>query len=279
MSYKSIAVHFDTSAGAHARLEFALRLARRFGAHLTGVAAIYTPEPTSFYVMAGSADYFRELRERRDERLAALERLFHAETLRAKVSGNWIRADVRANAAMLHHARHADLMIAGQSDPNDPETFVDDQFPENLVLSAGRPVLFVPYAGAFKSIGERVLVAWDGSREAVRAAHDAIPFLEQAKRTTLVTVTGANDDAADMRIPGADAALMLARHAPDVNVLDIAGTADTSIGDTLLSRAYDTGADLLVMGAYGHTRWRELLMGGATRTVLASMTLPVLMSH
>ncbi|MGU7780948.1 universal stress protein [Burkholderia sp. PU8-34] len=279
MSYKSIVVHLDTSRHAHSRLELALQLARQFDAHLTGVFAIYTPEPTSFYVMAGSADYFREHRQWRDERQAALERLFHAEAMRAKVSANWISTDARANSVVPHHARHADLVIAGQSDPNDPETFIDDQFPENLVLSAGRPVLFVPYAGEFRSIGERVIVAWDGSREAVRAAHDALPFLKRAKRTTVVAVTNGSDEAAGIRIPGADAALMLARHARDVNVLDVAGDSDESAGDTLLSRAYETGADLLVMGAYGHTRWRELLMGGATRTVLASMTLPVLMSH
>jgi len=279
MSYKSIVVHLDSSAHAHSRLELALRLARRFGAHLTGLYAVYTPEPHSFYVMAGSADYFREHREQRDERLAALERLFHAETARAKVQAAWVRADDRANLAVPRAARLADLVIAGQSDPNDPETFIDDQFPENLVLSAGRPVLFVPYTGEFPSIGERVFVAWDGSREAARAAQDAIPFLEHAKRTTVAAVIDGNSEAATTRIPAADAALMLARHARDVNVLDIDAGAGSAIGDTLLSRAYETGSDLLVMGAYGHPRWRELVMGGATRTVLASMTLPVLMSH
>ncbi|MBY8604721.1 universal stress protein [Burkholderia arboris] len=279
MSYKSMVVHLDTSARAHSRLEFALSLARRFGAHLTGLFAVYTPEPHSFYVMAGSADYFRAHREQRDERLAALERLFHAETARAKVPATWIRADERANVAVPRAARLADLVIAGQSDPNDPETYIDDQFPENLVLSAGRPVLFWPYTGEFPSIGERVFVAWDGSREAARAAHDALPFLEHAKRTTVVAVVDGDSEAATTRIPAADAALMLARHAHDVNVLDIDTGTGSSVGDTLLSRAYETGSDLLVMGAYGHPRWRELIMGGATRTVLASMTLPVLMSH
>ncbi|MET3820796.1 nucleotide-binding universal stress UspA family protein [Burkholderia sp. PvR073] len=279
MSYKSMVVHLDTSTRAHSRLEFALRLARRFGAHLTGLFAVYTPEPHSFYVMAGSADYFREHREQRDERRAALERLFHAETARAKVPAAWVHADERANLAVPRAARLADLVIAGQSDPNDPETYIDDQFAENLVLSAGRPVLFWPYTGEFPSIGERVIVAWDGGREATRAVHDAIPFLEHAKRTTVVAVVDGASEAATTRIPAADAALMLARHARDVNVLDIDSGDGSSVGDTLLSRAYETGSDLLVMGAYGHSHWRELVMGGATRTVLASMTLPVLMSH
>ncbi|RKU04246.1 universal stress protein UspA [Burkholderia sp. Nafp2/4-1b] len=279
MSYKSIVVHLDTSLRAHARLEFALRVARRFGAHLTGLSAVYTPEAHSFYVMAGSAEYFRERRDQRDDRLAALERLFHAETARAKVPAAWVRADEPANLAVPRAARVADLVIAGQSDPSDPETYIDDQFPENLVLSAGRPVLFVPHAGEFASVGERVFVAWDGSREAARAAHDAIPFLEHAKRTTVAAVVDRHSEAATTRIPAADAALMLARHARDVNVLDIDAGDGSAIGDTLLSRAYETGSDLLVMGAYGHPRWRELILGGATRTVLASMTLPVLMSH
>ncbi|KWB50854.1 universal stress protein UspA [Burkholderia ubonensis] len=279
MGYKSIVVHLDASRRAHSRLEFALRLARRFDAHLTGLFAVYTPELTSFYVMAGSADYFREREERRNQCHAALERLFHAETARAKVSSNWVGADARANFVVPRHARHADLVIVGQGDPDDPDTYIDDQFPENLVLSAGRPVLFVPYAGEYPTLGERVLVAWDGSREAVRAAHDAMPFIERAKRTTVVAVVNGNHADAGVRIPGADAALMLARHASDVNVLDIECGAGASIGDTLLSRAYETGTDLLVMGAYGHSRWRELLMGGVTRTVLKSMTLPVLMSH
>ncbi|KWF30489.1 universal stress protein [Burkholderia pseudomultivorans] len=279
MTYKSLVVHLDTSERAHARLEFALRVARRFGAHLTGVFAIYTADPASFYVMAGSAEYFRERRQRREERRAALERLFHAETARAQVPSRWIDAQTRANHAVPHHARHADLVIAGQSDPNDPESFVDEQFPENLVLSAGRPVLLVPYAGAFPSLGERVLVAWDGSREAARAAHDALPFISHAKRTTVVAVNGARDEPPGTRVPGADAALMLARHATNVDVIDIDTAPGTPIGEQLLSRAYETGSDLLVMGGYGHARWRELLMGGVTRTVLASMTLPVLMSH
>lgn len=102
MSYKSLVVHLDTSTRAHSRLELALRLARRFGAHLTGLFAVYTPEPHSFYVMAGSADYFRAHREQRDERLAALERLFHAETARAKVPVKFWWIERSAEKASFH---------------------------------------------------------------------------------------------------------------------------------------------------------------------------------
>ncbi|AOK32290.1 MULTISPECIES: universal stress protein [Burkholderia] len=280
MSYKSLVVHLDTSERAPLRLDLALRIARRFDAHLTGLFATFTPDPGSFYVMAGSAEYFAEHARLRNERRGAIERLFHAETLRARVSSRWVAIGGHANQAALPYVRCADLTIIGQSNPDDPETFIDEHFPERLVLAAGKPVLVIPRTGSFPIVGERVLVAWDGSREATRAAHDALPFLARAKRTLIATVADkARSEPFGERIPGADAALMLARHAPDVDVVDIAGGPGVSVGDALLSRAYESGADLMVMGAYGHARWRELLMGGTTRTVLASMTLPVLMSH
>ncbi|KDB08235.1 UspA domain-containing protein [Burkholderia sp. lig30] len=279
MNYKSILVHLDASDHAHPRLEVALRLAKHFNAHVTAIFAIYTPEPTSFYLMAGYADYFAERDRQRGERRAALERLFHAELTRAKLKGDWVVAGTRANDAVPEQARYADLVVAGQTDANDPETYIDDHFPENLVLSAGRPVLFVPYAGAFPTIGNRALVAWDGSREATRALHDAEPFLAHAKQVTVVTIAGGKGEPLGMRIPGSDIALTLARRGQKVDVITVEEGDSRNVGEILLSRAYETGTDLLVMGAYGHARWRELVMGGATRTLLQSMTLPVLMSH
>ena len=146
----------------------------------------------------------------------------------------------------LRAARLADLVIAGQSDPNDPETYVDDQFPENLVLSARCCSGRTPGIPVDRRTGVRRLGRQPRSG---RAAHDA-PFLEHAKRTTVAAVADGDAEAATTRVPAADAALMLARHAHDVNVLDIDTGAGASVGDTLLSRAYETGSDLLVMGAH-----------------------------
>jgi nucleotide-binding universal stress UspA family protein len=173
----------------------------------------------------------------------------------------------------------ADLIIAGQGDPQDPEAYVGDHFPENLLMSTGRPVLMVPYVGAFPSLGSEVMVAWDGSREATRAVHDALPFMQHAKKTTVVTVNGRKDEPADSRPAGADLAAVIARHGVKVEVINIDEATGASIGDALLCHASDLGANLIVMGAYGHARWQELVMGGATRDILKSMTLPVLMSH
>ena len=278
MSYKTIVVHLDTSENAHPRRETALSLAKQFGAHLTGVFALFSPDPRSLYVMAGTAEYYREHAERRAERREALQRLFHAELRRAEVEGEWIAVDESASFAMPRLGHCADLIVAGQDNPDDAESYVGDFFPENLILSSGRPVLLVPYARNERTTGSRILVAWDGSREATRAVHDALPFMRAAQNTTILTVNGMQEDGS-ARIPGADIATVIARHGVRADVLDIETGADGSIGDVLLSQVADTGADLLVMGGYGHTRWRELVLGGATRTILKSMTVPVLMSH
>jgi nucleotide-binding universal stress UspA family protein len=279
MTYKSIVVQLDTSGRAHARFEYALRLARQFEAHLTGVFSTFTPDPRSFYVMAGSADYYEAHRKFRQERHGALDRIFHAELLRAGVSGKWIDNDEYASEAIPRYARCADLVVAGQDDPNDPESFIADHFPETLVMSAGRPVLFISYIGVFPTLGTNVVVAWDGSREATRAVHDALPLLQRAEKTTIVTLNGLKGEPRGSRIPGADIALVLARHGVKADVVELDAADDVPLGDMLLSHASQLNADLVVMGAYGHSRWQELVMGGATRSMLESMTVPVLMSH
>ncbi|OAJ53510.1 universal stress protein UspA [Paraburkholderia ginsengiterrae] len=278
MSYKTIAVHLDTSANAHPRFEIALRLAKQFDAHLIGAFAVFSPDPRSLHVMAGTAEYYRQHEARRTERRAALERLFHAELRRAGVPGEWVAIDEPASVAIPRAGRCADLIVAGQDNPADPESYVGDFFPENLILSSGRPILLVPYASNERSTGDRVLVAWDGSREATRAVHDALPFMRTAKSTTILAVNGEHGSQRT-RIPGADIATVIARHGVHVQVTDIETGPGGSVGEVLLSQVADGGADLLVMGGYGHARWRELVMGGATRTILRSMTVPVLMSH
>ncbi|SAL36937.1 UspA domain-containing protein [Caballeronia choica] len=279
MNLKSIVVHLDASERAHARLELALHLAKRFDAHLTGLYAVFAPEARSFYVMAGSAAYFETHDASRRERRGAIERLFHAEVARACVKGEWVEAQGHANLAVPRVGHCADLIVAGQEDPNDPESYIGEHFPETLVMSAGRPLLLVPYAGFFPSVGEHVMIAWDGSREATRAVYDALPLLKIARRVTLVSIDSESHDGTPARISGSDIAASIARHGVHVEVSVTEAVADANAGELLLSRAADLGADLVVMGGYGHARWQELMLGGATRTVLGSMTVPVLMSH
>jgi len=279
MSYKSILVHLDTSQAVHSRLDLALSLATQFEAHVTGFFTVFTPEPGSFYVMAGNAEFYVEQRQRRAEQQGALERLFRAELLRAKVQGDWQSSAEYANEVVPQAARIADLAIVGQYNRDDPDSFVAEQFIESTVLSTGRPVLVVPYAGQFDAIASHVMIAWDGSREATRALHDALPFLTRAKRVTVLTVDALRHDPAASRIPGADIAAIVSRYGANVATEEVEGVKGQSIGEILLSRAADLGVDLIVMGCYGHSRWRELVLGGATRSILKSMTVPVLMSH
>ena len=279
MSYKSILVHLDTSKAVHSRLDLALSLATQFEAHLTGFFTVFTPEPGSFYVMAGNAEFYVEQRQRRAEQQGALERLFRAELLRAKVQGDWQSSAEYANEVVPQAARIADLAIVGQYNRDDPDSFVAEQFIESTVLSAGRPVLVVHYAGQFDAIPSHVMIAWDGSREATRALHDALPFLTRAKRVTVLTINAMRTDPAASRIPGTDIAAIVSRYGANVAIEEVEGVKGEPIGELLLSRAADLGVDLIVMGCYGHSRWRELVLGGATRSILKSMTVPVLMSH
>jgi nucleotide-binding universal stress UspA family protein len=150
--------------------------------------------------------------------------------------------------------------------------------PEQVTLASGRPILVVPYAGNFPNLGRRVVIGWNASREAARAVNDAMPLLTAAEIVSILTIDPREGPRAHGELPGADISLRFgAPRRQGRNRATV--SADLPVGEALLSRAGDLGADLLVMGAYGHSRARELLLGGATRSLLRSMTLPVLMSH
>ena len=185
-----------------------------------------------------------------------------------------MNAEGDAAAVVGLNARYADLTVVGQANPDDPQNYPNPGLPAEVALDAGRPVLVVPYVGAAHEVGRNVLVAWNGSREASRAVHDALPLLQAAEQ---VSVLGINP--VDTRhIAGFDISAQLARHGVEIEASKTV-SSDVSVGDVLLSRAADLDADLIVMGAYGHSRLRELVLGGATRLILATMTMPVFMAH
>lgn len=276
MTYKTILVHVDNGKNCPARLDTAIRLTRRFEAHLVGLHALTALRLPAYAVAEAGATLLEAQRE------VALEQATRAEDLFRKTIGSaglasteWrVSSDDAVDATILH-ARYADLVVLGQPNARDGSG-VEPDFPERVALAAGRPVLMVPYTGKFETLGKRVLLAWNTSREATRAITDAIPLLREAEQVNVVvfnpegTVHGA--------VPGADIGLYLARHGVRVEVA-YHRAKEIDVGNQLLSRAADLGTDLIVMGAYGHSRMRELIMGGATRTVLASMTAPVLLSH
>lgn len=171
-------------------------------------------------------------------------------------------------------ARRFDLSIMGQPEPH--KLAIERLIIEAALFDSGRPVLIVPYIQRTGLKLERVIVGWDGSRSAARAVADAMPLLVRAKTTEVVTV--ASEPIKSEETPGADIAHHLARHGAKVDLKSIV-TAETDVANTILSHAADTSADFLVMGGYGHLRLREFILGGVTRAILASMTIPTLMSH
>jgi nucleotide-binding universal stress UspA family protein len=181
----------------------------------------------------------------------------------------WSEVRTQGVADLVREALYADLLVLGQYNPAAPEAAETpaDLVPQ-LLLESGRPALVIPWAGPVDSVGRRVLVAWKPTREAARAVSASLPWLRGAERVAV-----ACDSAVRSDILG-----FLRGHGVEADAVP-AGDDDAAAGEWLLSSAADFGADLLVMGAYGHARMREWIVGGATRTVLQSMTLPVLMVH
>jgi len=278
MAYKTILVHLDAGARCPARVEIATRLARRFDAHLVGLNALTVSELPGYVLAAAGGVPIADIQQRAaDEQAARAKSVFDCAVAAAGVaSTEWRTSGLDAVDAVTLHGRYADLIVAGQPEAGDEASGVDRGFAGQATLEAGRPLLIVPYAGSFDTLGTRILVGWNASREATRAVTDAIPFLQQAERVEVITINPENGEHGAM--PGSDIALYLARHGIRVEVHVDSGV-DIDDGDELLSRAADFGADLIVMGAYGHSRFRETVLGGVSRTVLATMTVPVLLSH
>jgi nucleotide-binding universal stress UspA family protein len=225
----------------------------------------------------GAGKQLRELQHKMAAELAEDARARFDAVLKSagSVRAEWRTAEGARDDAVALHARYADLVILNQTDPNVGDA---THFADAILLSVGRPVLLVPYTGEIRNPAQNVLVCWNASREASRAVTDALPLLRRAAKVTVLSVNSETSAAGHGESPGSDIALYLARHGVNAETAQT-NAGDVDVGNLILSRAFDMSADLIVMGAYGHSRVREIVMGGATRTLLQSMTVPVLMSH
>jgi nucleotide-binding universal stress UspA family protein len=279
MTYKDLLVHVDDTRSCAERLRATVDLAVAHEAHLTGVYIIADPSPAAFVSGYAPPDLLEMLQQRARERAEAALARFAEIASRNQISFETRMDRVLYTAladALATNARYADLAIVGQADPDDAET--PSYLPEEVTLASGRPSLVIPYIGPPPTLGQRVTVAWNASREAARAVNDALPILKRAQAVDVVTVNPNDAPFGHGEEPGADIALHLARHSIKVEVRRIE-THDLDVANTILSHIADRGSDLLVMGAYGHSRLRELVLGGVTRTILREMTVPVLMAH
>jgi len=280
MSYKTLLAFVDDSEGSTRRLDTAIALSSRIGAHLTALALIEQP---AYYYGIGTeiaADaYMADI-----ERTETLAR-DTAAAAATSMSAAGIAADTRwatgTPAAVpeitARHARYADLALVGQPVDGPLEPLLTRIF-EGMIFESGRAQVVVPETWSGGAFGKRVMIGWAPRREASRAVADAMPFIEQAERVHVAVVDPETGPAAHGEEPGADLAATLARHRAPVAV-DQLPLAGQSIANRLLTHAADCGADLLVMGGYGHWRLRESLFGGVTRDVLRQTQIPVLMSH
>jgi len=276
---KDIVLHLSTRTNHPGTLDYAVSVARAFGAHLAGVAFALDPiVPPAMGV--GDAVPPAWIDEQRAQAKAAADAAVAAFEEAARRDG--ISAESRcldaslAGAATLFGeiARRFDLSIVRQAEPAAGP--LEELIVEAALFESGRPVLVVPYVRKEPLRLDRVMVCWDGSRSAARALGDAIPLLGRAKAVEVVSVLG--DRGKSDEIPGADIAAHLARHDLEVDVARIP-PIESDVMDAILSHAADAGTDLLVMGGYGHSRLREFILGGVTRGILKTMTVPCLMSH
>ncbi|WP_332745021.1 universal stress protein [Hydrogenophaga sp.] len=268
----SILLHLDSSARTPERIKLARQLADDVGAEVTGQPCLLTALMRYPFAMEGAGAAVATMQELDREVIDKIRKLFH------QLAGghgrlHWAEPQADGPWGFARQALYADLMILGQRDADDPAAAeLPSDFVSSAVLDSGRPALILPYTGAIGTVGRTVLVAWKETRTSARALSAALPWLQRAGQ---VHAVGFGED---VDAPLLSLQAYLRAHGVELRT-HAGGPEDSDVGERLLSMAADVGADLLVMGCYGHGRTREWVLGGATRTVLASMTLPVLMSH
>lgn len=279
MPYPTILVHVDNSPHAPARIRLAISLATACRSHLVGsalagVTRFVYPDPSLPVAVDLIGQQIEAMQELADQALALFETLAQRAGLETYERR---RLDDEPDTGLALQARYADLVILSQTGAGESAPDLVSTLPGYVMLHSPRPVLVVPSAQPPDDIVRHALVAWNGSSEAARAISGAMPLLHKVREVTLAVFNPQASYGLHGGEPGADAATWIARHGVKVNVVTQDTRAD--VGDALLSMAADLHADLLVMGGYGRTRFRELLLGGVTRTVLANVRLPVLMAH
>jgi nucleotide-binding universal stress UspA family protein len=271
VAIREILVHVNVSKHCRVRLAVSAALAKTFDAKLTGL----------FTSAIGDIPFFmvEEIETESEPTMKAwwlmmrdkVKHEFDAFMRDTGISADWIEVDEGIGKAVPNHAHYTDLTIVGQLDPDELLPRPEYEIPQLVALESGRPALVIPYAGTFATVGQRVLIAWNDSAQSTRAVKDAMPFLRGAETVTILTL-GQDKPRGDRIVA------YLARHGITATAQHLT-CDDISVGNLLLSRASDEGSDLIVMGAYGHSRARESILGGATRVMFKEMTVPVLMSH
>jgi len=280
MTYRSLLVFLDQDPLCAARTQAAIRLAKDLDCHLVGVAPTGLVEfPAAPEAAASFTDFVSLAWDTiRDQAAQAAKRFGDDCRAAGLKSFEAVTDEAEKAASLIRHAHCSDLTVLTQADARARGHAAAQAMVEQVVLYSARPTLILPYAGRFDTFATNAMVAWDDSREAARAVSDALPMLRRAKRVQVVSwdETGVGSDATlRPRLEALHQWLMWQGVSAEMRV----ETTDIGVAEAVLSRAADMSADLIVMGAYGHARWAQRVLGGATRGLLESMTAPVLMSH
>jgi nucleotide-binding universal stress UspA family protein len=280
MAYKTILVSLNEIPRLPQLLKAAATLGRTFEAHVTG---LYVVPAVQFYPSVGyeaMPQYFDGNQIYFKDHAREAEEAFAKAMAAEGVTGdfelvNGASPDVADD--VVARGRCADLIMVSATSP-EQSAGVEPDFVEQIVISSGRPVIILPVKGDARLKADQIVLAWDGGREATRAAFDAMPLLKMAGKVFVTRIDPQKDRGLKNAVPGIDLAEMLARHGIKAEVKNIS-TAGEDAGHALLTAANDTGSGMVVMGAYGHSRLREYIFGGTTRHMLQAMDRPVLMSH
>lgn len=275
--FKDVVVNISGRGPRDFAAEYATSIAATFGAHIAGISFLYEPVIPDGTLGGIPVDLIELQREENSKVANEAVSRFEAGVKKAGISAETRILDATFGGAatvFAQIARRFDLAVVGQAQREGGAS--DELVVEGALFESGRPLVVVPYIQKRGLTLERVLACWDGGRTAARAIGDAMPFLERAKAVDIVIV--AEERKGGDEINGANMGEHLALHGVTANVKRIA-KGDLAIEDVLLSYAADSGADFMVMGGYGHSRLREFILGGVTRGILASMTVPVMMSH
>lgn len=277
MTYRSLLVALDALPGNSARTSIAIALAKEFEAHLIGLAPTATLDLQALQAAAAMDDYAARASATLQAQARDIAQSFHGRCEAATLTSFEALADKSpATESLVRHAQCADLLVMSQPDPSVPGYKQQLAELEEVLLACSRPVLLIPYTHLEPLHLRRVLLAWDGSRESVRAMTDALPLLRRAGKVALMHWRGEADGPGPLERLGC-LRQWLAFQGVDAEVHD--EVTPLAIGDALLNAASDKGADLIVMGAYGHSRLRENVFGGVTQGFLERGTTHVLMSH
>ena len=276
MGIRDVVVCADSSRAMKMTMELSVDIAGRHDAHLTAIHVIPSLMVPAYALYPVGPDLLDAHRQASEDRARDVRSAFEAATSTMQDTSGWRQVEGDPAREICAQSCYADLVVISQPDSRDPES-VSQQVVEDVLLGSSAPVLVIPYIGHPCGPPTHAMVAWDGSRESARAIHDAIPLLASATRVTVVTVSKNGGDAGKTAA-GTEVAAHLARHGLSVLCREVS-SGNLSTSDCLLSLISEESVDFLVMGAYGHSRLREVVLGGVTDHILRHMTVPVVMSH